>query len=302
MTITDRSSPDNMRKRLIAALAIFFFHSASTAMAQDNQVARGEYLLHAGGCISCHTADEEDAVPLAGGRAMETPYGTFYSPNITPDDETGIGRWSDEEFLNALWLGVRPDGARYFPAFPYPSYTGASEEDLLAIKAYLLSIEPVHKPNRKNDLRWYLSSRFAARTWQKMNFEPGRFQENPERSAEWNRGAYLARHLGHCGECHTPRSKTGKLQQDKELSGNPAGPDGKKVPGITQDREDGIGRWSISEIEFFLEIGMLPDGDFAGGAMSKVVDDNTSHLTDSDRHAIAIYLKSVKNSQDERPK
>lgn len=290
-----------MTKRIIAALLVFSFHASSAAIADNSVVERGEYLLHAGGCISCHTADKEDAVPLSGGRAMETPYGIFFSPNITPDNETGIGRWSDEEFLNALWSGVRPDGTHYFPAFPYPSYTGASEKDLLTIKAYLSSIEPVHQPNRKNELRWYLSSRLAAWAWQTMNFEPGRFRKNPERSAEWNRGAYLVRHLGHCGECHTPRSTTGKLLRDRELSGNPDGADGKKVPGITQDREDGIGRWSISEIEFFLEIGMLPDGDFAGSGMSKVIDDNTSHLTGSDRHAIAVYLQSLPDAQDERP-
>jgi mono/diheme cytochrome c family protein len=289
-----------MAKRTIAALLVFFFHASGAAIAGNSVVERGEYLLHAGGCISCHTADEEDAIPLAGGRAMETPYGTFFSPNITPDNETGIGRWSDEEFLDALWLGLRPDGARYFPAFPYPSYTGASEEDLLAIKAYLSSINPVHQPNRENQLHWYLSSRLAAWGWQKMNFDPGRFRKDPERSAEWNQGAYLVRHLGHCGECHTPRSTTGKLLQDRELGGNPEGADGKKVPGITQDREDGIGRWSISEIEFFLEIGMVPDGDFAGGSMSKVIDDNTSHLTGSDRHAIAVYLQSLPSAQNER--
>jgi mono/diheme cytochrome c family protein len=299
-TITDLATPI-LVWQIAGALAVIFFHPVSQATTQENRVDRGEYLLHAGGCISCHTADGDDAVPLAGGRAIETPFGTFYAPNITPDDETGIGGWSDEDFLNALWLGVGPDGTSYFPAFPYPSYTGAREDDLLAIKAYLSSIEPVHQPNQENQLRWYLSSRLAARAWQAINFEPGRFQEDPERNAEWNRGAYLVQTLGHCGECHTPRTISGKSIREKALSGNPDGPDRKKVPGITQEREDGIGRWSVSDIEFFLELGMLPDGDFTGGAMSEVIDDNTSHLTDADRHAIAVYLKSLTHFQDERP-
>jgi mono/diheme cytochrome c family protein len=299
MTITDLATPI-VAGQFVAALAVLFFHPVSAATAQSSPTVRGEYLLYAGGCISCHTADEEDAVPLAGGRAIETPFGTFLSPNITPDKKTGIGGWSDEEFLNALWLGTRPDGSRYFPAFPYTSYTGASETDLLAIKAYLMSIEPVDNPNQKNQLAWYLSSRIAARAWQIINFRPGRFQEDAARSADWNRGAYLVQTLGHCGECHTPRTISGKSLPEKALSGNPDGPDGKKVPGITQDRETGIGRWSVGDIAFFLEIGMLPDGDFAGGAMSEVIDDNTGHLTGADRHAIAVYLKSLTHSQAAR--
>ncbi len=299
MTVTDLAT-SIVARQIVAALAIFFFQTVSAVAAQSSLIVRGEYLLHAGGCISCHTADEDDAVPLAGGRAIETPYGTFFSPNITPDDETGIGGWSDEDFLNALWSGIRPDGSSYFPAFPYPSYTGASEDDLLAIKAYLSSIEPVYQPNQENQLRWYLASRIAARAWQAINFEPARFQEDSGQSAEWNRGAYLVQTLGHCGECHTPRTISGKSRRESALSGNPAGPEGKKVPGITQDREEGIGRWSVNDIEFFLEIGMLPDGDFAGGAMSEVIDDNTGHLTGADRHAIAVYLKSLTNAQNER--
>jgi mono/diheme cytochrome c family protein len=287
--------------RTVAALTILSFQTVCPAATQSDLVERGEYLLHAGGCISCHTADEDDAVPLAGGRALETPFGTFITPNITPDDETGIGQWSDDDFLNALWLGIRPDGSRYFPAFPYTAYTGVSEEDLLAIKAYLMNLLPIRQPNLEHELPWYLSSRVAARAWQTMNFEPGRFQKEPTRSAEWNRGAYLVRHLGHCGECHTPRTATGKSIQDKALTGNPAGADGKKVPGITQDRENGIGRWSPGEIELFLEIGMLPDGDFTGSVMSAVIDDNTSHLTGEDRHAIATYLTSITSPNEERP-
>lgn len=267
-------------------------------VALPSEVERGEYLLHAGGCTSCHTADEDEAIPLTGGHELETPFGTFYSPNITPDRETGIGGWTDDDFVKALWHGVGPDGASYYPAFPYTSYTGMSREDALAIKVYLFSREPVRRENRAHELPWYLSTRLAAWAWQLINFSPARYVPDPERDAAWNRGAYLVRHLGHCGECHTPRDSLGNVLAERELTGNRSGPGGKKVPDITTDRKTGIGRWSTSEIEFFLELGMLPDGDFTGGAMSPVIDDNTGHLTPDDRRAIASYLKTVTPSDN----
>lgn len=266
--------------------------AVSVAWADDALVERGEYLVHAGGCITCHTADEDGAIPLAGGRALESPFGTFYSPNITPDEDTGIGGWSDEDFINAFWNGVSPDGDHYFPAFPFTSYTGIARGDLLAMKAYLFSIEPASKPNREHELSLLLSSRFAAGAWKDRYFEPGRFMPDPEESEEWNRGAYLVRHLGHCGECHTPRGQFGVLERDRALTGNPEGPEDEEVPGITGDPEEGIGDWSPGDIEYFLDVGMLPDGDFTGGSMAEVIEDNTSHLTDADRRAIAVYLKS----------
>jgi len=281
-----------IRSRLCAALlavCLSPWHVASG----ESLVERGEYLLHAGGCTSCHTADEDDAVPLAGGHALETPFGTFYSPNITPDVETGIGAWSDEDFVDALWHGVAPDGSSYYPAFPYTSYTGMSRRDALAIKAYLFSLAPVRQENREHELEWYLFSRLAAWAWQLMNFTSGRFEPDVQRDDAWNRGAYVVRHLGHCGECHTPRDSLGKLLAEEELAGNRNGPNGKKVPDITSNPKTGIGSWSTSEIEFFLELGMLPDGDFTGGAMSPVIDDNTARLTAEDRLAIAVFLQSV---------
>jgi len=266
---------------------------------QNDLVEKGRYLIHAGGCITCHTADTADAPPLAGGRALETPFGTFYAPNITPDAETGIGTWSDDDFLNALWNGVSPKGSAYYPAFPYTSYSGVTEEDALAMKAYLFSLEPVHWPNRKHELRWFIFTRMAAGAWKSMNFRPARFVEEPGQSADWNRGAYLVRHLGHCGECHTPRTRTGVLIERKAMTGNTKGSDEKKAPDITTDKEAGIGRWSMQEIELFLEMGLLPDGDFTGGSMSPVIDDNTSQLIDADRHAIAVYLKSLRSDTEE---
>jgi mono/diheme cytochrome c family protein len=263
------------------------------AEAEEDLVERGEYLIHAGGCVTCHTDDAEDAQPFAGGRALESPFGTFFVPNITPDPETGIGDWSDEEFVQAFWNGVNPEGEHYFPAFPFTAYTGVTREDLLAMKAYLFSIDPVEQENREHELPFLMSSRTAAEAWKARYFEPGRFEPDPGQSDQWNRGAYLVRHLGHCGECHTPRARLGALQDTHELQGTPDGPGDEKVPNITGDREEGIGSWSLSDIEYFLDIGMLPDGDFTGGSMAEVIDDNTSHLTREDRLAIATYLKSL---------
>jgi mono/diheme cytochrome c family protein len=285
---------------LLLVLGINAAAWADTNATRDASVVRGEYLLRAGGCVSCHTADGDDAVPLAGGRALETPFGTFYTPNITPDEETGIGAWSDEEFLNAFWEGVGPSGRYYFPAFPFPAYTGISREDLLAIKAYLFSLPPVRSDNQPHELDWYVDTRLAAAAWQLVFFDAERFEPQPGRGSDWNRGAYLVRHLGHCGECHSPRNRFGATLAHQEMAGG-TGPGGKEVPNITPHREGGIGRWTRADLELFLELGMMPDGDFAGGSMTAVIDDNTSQLTPEDRAAIATYLESLPPLPDYSP-
>jgi mono/diheme cytochrome c family protein len=227
---------------------------------------------------------------------MESPFGTFFTPNITPDKDSGIGLWSDDDFVGAFWEGVNRQGEHYYPAFPYTSYTGVSREDLLGMKAYLFSLEPVHKESKEHDLAWYMSTRLAAGAWKELNFTAARFVPDATKDQQWNRGAYLVRHLGHCGECHTPRSNLGVLRADQEMAGNKLGDE--KIPNITQHRVDGIGRWSASDIEYFLDIGMLPDGDFAGSSMVDVIEDNTSKLTREDRLAIAAYLKAVPARED----
>jgi len=286
-----------LRVRALAMAAGILLYGASLAMDED-LIAKGRYLVHAGGCITCHTEDSDEAVPLSGGYALKSPFGTFYAPNITPDKDTGIGEWSDEDFLRAFHEGINPDGDAYFPAFPYTAYTGVGRDDLLAMKAYLFSLDPVRKEIREHDLPAFMSSRLAARAWQLSYFEARRFEPDATQSSAWNRGAYLVRHLGHCGECHTPRGRLGALQQEKELRGNPDGADGESMPNITADKEEGIGRWSLRDIEYFLDIGMLPDGDFTGGSMSAVIDDNTSHLATEDRLAIATYLLSLTPAAD----
>ncbi|MDJ0968309.1 MAG: cytochrome c [Kiloniellales bacterium] len=282
----------------IAVLAIVgLLALAGNAVAQGNSgpgdATRGEYLFRAAGCYACHTRPVSGARPLAGGRAFATPYGTFYSPNITPDPDHGIGRWGLADFARAVRLGEAPDGSDYFPAFPFPSYTGMQDQDLADLWAYLQGVDPVPEANREHELDFPFGFRFLAGVWKRLFFEAGAFQPDPAKDATWNRGAYLVRHLGHCGECHTPRNFLGALEDDRDLAGTLEGPDGKKVPNVTPHPKDGIGEWSDSDITFFLQLGVLPDGDVAGGAMEDVIREGTGHLTDEDRKAIAAYLKSL---------
>jgi mono/diheme cytochrome c family protein len=276
-----------------AALAAACLLAAAPAIAADpDAIAHGDYLANAADCEACHTDREHGGQPYAGGRGLATPFGTFYSPNITPDPETGIGRWSNEQFLRALRDGVRPDGANYFPVFPYPSFTNITDADARAIKAYLFSLPAVRQANRTHDVSFPVSWRFLQDGWKLLFFSPGPFRPAPERSEAYNSGAYLVTALAHCGECHTPRNWFGATEPDRFLAGNPDGPDGKKVPNITPDRKTGIGNWSEDDIIGVLTDGHTPDFDKVGGAMAEVVK-STSHLTDADRRAIALYLRSL---------
>ena len=261
--------------------------------------ARGAYLANAADCVACHTDSAHSGQPYAGGRALATHFGTFYSPNITPDAETGIGRWSDAQFLRALHDGVRPDGANYFPVFPYPSFTKITDADALAIKAYLFSLPPVRQANRAHDVAFPLSWRLLQVGWKLLFFTPGRFQPALERSAAYNRGAYLVTALAHCGECHTPRNWFGATAPDHFLAGNPDGPEGNKVPNLTPDRKTGIGDWSEDDIVTLLATGQTTEFDFVGDGMAEVVK-STARLTEADRRAIANYLRSLPPIRSER--
>jgi len=294
------------RKRLTATLLAVALLVATRAVAAEEPIAlpapaadasesivRGAYLVRAGGCVACHTDPKQKDAPFAGGRALKTPFGTFYTPNISSDPEHGIGAWSQVDLLRALRDGRSPDGRHYYPAFPYTSYRGLTETDVGDIRAYLLSLPAVPHGNRPHDLSFPFSIRPLLALWKWLYFEPERFRPDPQRSPEWNRGAYLVRHLCHCGECHSPRNALGAADQDKALSGNLDGPGGRKVPNITSHKKDGIGRWSKLDITYFLKTGFLRDGDFVGGAMTEVISESTGHLTDSDRAAIAAYLLSL---------
>ena len=255
-------------------------------------MARGAYLAAAAGCADCHTDRPHGGRLYAGGRALTTPFGTFYAPNITPDLETGIGQWSDAQFLNALREGVRPDGSNYFPVFPYPSFTKITDDDARAIKAYLFTQPAVKQSNRAHDVAFPFSWRFLQNGWKLLFFSPGPFRPAPERGEAYNRGAYLVTALAHCSECHTPRNWFGATQPSRFLAGTAHGPDGKAVPNITPDSETGIGKWRHDDIVTLLKDGQTPDFDFVGGAMAEVVK-NTAQLTNADRHAIAVFLQSV---------
>ena len=276
-------------RRHIALAALLASPTAAFA-ADHDAIARGEYLAVAASCVTCHTA--AGGQPLAGGRALATPFGTFYSPNITPDPETGIGRWNDAQFLRALREGVRPDGANYFPVFPYTSFAGITDEDARAIKAYLFSQPAVRQANRAHDVSFPFSWRFLQNIWKLLFFDSGPFRPAPERSAAYNRGAYLATAIVHCGECHTPRNWLGATDQAEFLAGAPNLAGGRKAPNITPDPKTGIGAWSEDDIVQVLTDGQTPNFDEVGGSMAEVVK-NTARLTGEDRRAIAVFLKSV---------
>jgi len=278
--------------RLSAAFVFSIGFSLPALSAPSPALQQGEYLVRIAGCISCHTDEKNHGSPLAGGRALRTPFGIFYTPNITPDPETGIGRWSEADFRRALHEGLSPSGLHYYPAFPYTAYTQLRAEDVNAMWRYLQSRKAVHQLNKPHELPWYLRVRAIIGAWKAMYFRPGYFTPQTDQSTEWNRGAYLVRAAAHCGECHTPRNWLGGLKASHELSGNPEGVDGAQVPNITVDEETGIGEWTKNDLVTYLENGMTPDGDFAGDAMAEVIDNSTSHMTATDRRAIAQYIWS----------
>jgi mono/diheme cytochrome c family protein len=256
-------------------------------------VRRGEYLFTAAGCAGCHTDKAHGGTPLAGGKPIYTSFGAYYSRNITPDPVHGIGDWSDQDFLHALRQGASPDGIYYFPAFPFPSFTGMTDQDILDIYAYLRTQKPSPQENRPHDVPFPYDVRLSMPIWRLLYFEPGPLAPDPSQSAEWNRGAYLVNAVAHCGDCHTPRTTLGGLESDRRFNGNMLfGPGAKRAPNITADPTDGIGKWSVDDVASFLKTGITEDGDVVGAPMSEVVAD-TAKLTDADRRAIAVYVKSV---------
>jgi mono/diheme cytochrome c family protein len=258
----------------------------------DNLVERGAYLTRAAGCMGCHTDKVGRGAPFAGGRALKTPFGIFYSPNITAHKQTGIGAWSDGDFLAAVKQGIRPDGAHYFPVFPYTSYTLLRAEDVLAIKAYMFSLTPVARQNRAHDVGPPFSWRWSMGAWKQLYFDAGEFIADDKQDAQWNRGAYLVNALAHCGECHTPRNAAGALDRTLWMAGTKDGPEGDAVPNITPAHNTGLG-WPLDQLSFFLKTGTKPDWEKAEGLMAEAVQDGYKHLTDADRDAIAVYLNSL---------
>ena len=258
-------------------------------LANADAATKGAYILRMGDCESCHTAKGGER--FAGGRPFVLPFGTIYTPNLTPDKETGIGSWSDEDFLNAVHRGIAPDGAHYYPAFPYASYTLLTDEDVLAMKAYLFSLKPVKQANKPNSFAFPFNQRWLMTFWSAF-FNPGhRFRPVEGQSPEWNRGAYLVEAAGHCGECHTPRNLMQALDQRRKFAGGVA--EGWNAYNISADKVSGVGGWSVDELTAYLSTGHAAGRGVASGPMREAVELSIAGLAKSDIAAIVTYLRSV---------
>jgi len=264
---------------------------ASALTAYTPNLANGERMFHAGGCASCHAMPkQEDKTRLGGGLALKSPFGTFFTPNISPDRKDGIGDWSEANFVTAMWKGTSPDGSHYYPAFPYTSYQHMKLEDLRDLFAYLKTLPAVEGTSHDHDLPFYLKLRRLLGGWKFLFLDGQPFKPDPAKPEEWNRGAYLVNGPGHCAECHSPRNLLGAIIARQRFAGgpDPEGGDG-WVPNITPA---GIGDYSQRDIERILETGDMPNGDSVGGAMAAVVSE-ISKLSAEDRAAIAAYVKSL---------
>ncbi|MCG6858012.1 MAG: cytochrome c [Salaquimonas sp.] len=296
-------------KRIAAALVIiaivaavmFYWLTMPSRLPSDvlagldkGDAVAGERMFNAGGCVSCHgdkDAASGTAPMLGGGLALVTPFGTFHTPNISPDPQTGIGKWSFADFANAMLRGVSPSGAHFYPAFPYTSYARMKPQDVADLWAYLKTLPPVVRANKPHELSFPFTIRRGLGLWQLLYLSPDPVIAIDESDPQLVRGRYLVEGPGHCGECHTPRNLIGGLDKARWLGGGPAPEGGGKIPNITPD-PSGIGSWSAADIAYYLESGFTPDFDSVGGAMVEV-QRNMVKLTAEDRQAIAAYLKAV---------
>ncbi len=298
-----------MRRIVIVALAVAglaaFWFLTRPAVIRDSDLAprtadaaNGRLMFFAGGCASCHaTPDQDDRLRLGGGRALKSPFGTFYVPNISPDKADGIGGWSEAQFVTAMLKGTSPAGTHDYPAFPYTSYQRMRLDDVRDLYAFMQTLAPVSGRVRAHDLPFPFTIRRGLGLWKLLYLDGEPFRPDPARSAEWNRGAYLVNAPGHCAECHSPRDVFGGIKPAQRFAGGP-NPEGEGwVPNITQAR---LKDWSEGDFVDVLTSGLLPDGDSVGGAMAAVVR-NTAQLPDADRKAIAVYLKSLPPVEGPKP-
>jgi mono/diheme cytochrome c family protein len=286
---------------LIATLSVADSSKADSSLPSHGDqakslVERGRYLARAGNCVSCHTAPDGPA--FAGGLAFETPFGKLYSTNITPDPETGIGKWTEEQFARAVREGVRPDGAHLYPAFPYTAYTKLSDEDVSALFAYLKIVKPVNFTPPENDMSFPANQRWALGIWKALFFDEGRFEADSKQTPEWNRGAYLVEGLGHCSACHSPRNFIGAEKSSMAMTGGEYTdkvPTGEirmwSAPNLT-DVPNGLGSWPAEEVASYLKTGRNAFSE-THGPMNEVILNSTRHLSDDDVKAMAVYLKSL---------
>jgi mono/diheme cytochrome c family protein len=291
----------NPRRSLAALLALpLTLLPAAVSQAQRNDeqsfslIARGRYLATLGDCTACHTAS--GGAFMAGGRKLPTPFGDLVSPNITPDPGTGIGNWSDQEFYNAMHIGV--SDVHLYPAMPYPYYTKVTRDDVMAIRAWLNTVPPVHNAVHSDTLPFPFNVRAAMRGWDDLYFKPGTWQNQPGKSAAWNRGGYLVEGLGHCGACHTPKNVFGADDNSHHLQGYAL--QGWFAPDITSDKRIGIGAWSVDDIAEYLKNG-VNQYTAASGPMAEEVADSTSHWSVDDLRAAATYLKDQPAPQETAP-
>ncbi len=280
--------------RLLLAAAVLLCGAGTTPDAQDfSQIERGKYLATVADCAACHT--RPGGKPFAGGRPIKTPFGAILSSNITPDRQTGIGAWSDEEFVRLLQHGIGRGGKHIYPAMPYPYYTHATRDDDLAIRAWLATLPPVRNHVVANQLPFPLSIRAAMIGWNVLYFAPGAFHPDASKSTAWNRGAYLVNGLEHCGACHTPKNIAGADDSARFLQGNVI--EGWFAPNITNDARRGLGRWSEDEVVAYLRSGHNAAA-AASGPMAEEVGLSSSAVSDADLHAMATYLKSQPGQPD----
>jgi mono/diheme cytochrome c family protein len=279
----------------IAAQFLYDPGSAEKAVPVKNpkeQIARGNYLALAGDCMACHTA--RGGAEFAGGRTISTPFGDIFAPNITPDIKTGIGSWTADDFWRAMHNGKSKDGSFLYPAFPYPNYTKLTRADSDALYAYFRTVQPVQQPNRQHELRFPYNQRLLLAAWRALYFQPGIYTPQPQKSAEWNRGAYLVQGLGHCNACHANRNALGATQPT-DLSGGMIPVLNWYAPALTSDAEAGLGAWEAEHIAQLLKTGISPRSTVFG-PMAEVVRASLQHLSDADIQAMAVYLKSLPQS------
>lgn len=272
------------------------------AEAQDDNtwstINRGLYLVRLADCAACHTKDPQR--PFAGNYPLQTPFGTIYTSNLTPDPETGLGNWTEDDFYHALNKGRRPDGTRLYPAFPYTHFTLIRRDDANAIFAYLSSLKPIHQDVKPPDFPFPLNWRPILAVWNALNFEDTSFQPRPDRSAAWNRGYYIAEALGHCALCHSPKDVTGAVKTGSDAyTGGMA--EGWFAPSLRAFGRGGLGDWSKEDIIVFLRSGRN-DFTAAFGPMAEVVSKSTRHMTDSDLEALASYIKRLPYDDEAQPK
>jgi mono/diheme cytochrome c family protein len=262
---------------------------AAAAPEPRGDAGRGAYVFAAADCQSCHTDEKNKGPLMAGGPPMATDFGTFFAPNITPDRKNGIGAWTYEDFHRAMREGKGKDGEYLYPVFPYPSFTGMTDQDIADLWAYLETIPAVAKPSRPHQIKSPFNFRPLLFGWRLLYFREGPLQPAPGLNPQQQRGRYLAEAVAHCEECHSPRNGLGAVEHDKAFAGNPAGPDDQNAPNLTPT---GIGKLTQQDLRALLSTGMTPDGDYLGSGMADVVD-GTAKLTPADRDAIIAYLRTV---------